>query len=152
MPLADAEATAALGRALADALPEKLAGWSILLSGDLGAGKSTLARAVIQQLGHDGPVPSPTYTLVEPYELPPNSIYHVDLYRINDAEELRYLGFGDLADGLMLVEWPEHAVGLTERSDVLIELAHSDQGRTAALRALSDRAADLVRGLTLGGH
>ncbi len=90
--LADEAATAALGRQFLSVLPEDLAGWTVLLSGELGAGKSTFARALIKAAGHSGPVPSPTYTLVEPYQLSRGSIYHIDLYRISSEEELRYLG------------------------------------------------------------
>ena len=145
--LEDADATVAMGRALAAALPDNVAGWSVLLSGDLGAGKSTLARSVIHSLGHEGPVPSPTYTLVEPYELPQKIIYHVDLYRVAGEEELPFLGFGELHDGLMLVEWPERAPGLQQRADILIELTHQPAGRHARLQSLSDRAAKVVRGM-----
>ena len=89
------------------ALPDELGGWTLLLSGELGAGKSTFARALIRAAGHDGPVPSPTYTLVEPYNLSAGRFYHVDLYRVSDEEELRYLGWNELDDGFRLVEWPD---------------------------------------------
>ncbi|MDZ7770798.1 MAG: tRNA (adenosine(37)-N6)-threonylcarbamoyltransferase complex ATPase subunit type 1 TsaE [Woeseiaceae bacterium] len=105
--LPDPPATNALGGLLAAALPDDYRGWLVLLQGELGAGKSTLARALLTALGHDGLVPSPTYTLVEPYELPRGSVYHVDLYRISSADELHFLGFDELREGLMLVEWPK---------------------------------------------
>ena len=75
------EATVALGQTLAEALADRPAGWLVLLEGELGAGKSTLARALLKALGHTGSVPSPTYTLVEPYEFSGFSAYHIDLYR-----------------------------------------------------------------------
>ncbi len=105
--LADEAATIELGRELLNVLPDDLAGWTVLLTGELGAGKSTFARALIRAAGHDGAVPSPTYTLVEPYNLARGRIYHIDLYRVSDEEELRYLGWNELDDGCRLVEWPE---------------------------------------------
>lgn len=142
--LPDEAATIDLARRLQQALDGSLAGWTILLEGELGAGKSTFARGLIRALGHEGAVPSPTYTLVEPYELPAGTIYHVDLYRISDAEELRYLGFNELADGLRLIEWPDRSPGLTEAADLRIRLAYDGEGRRATLEGLSDRAADVV--------
>lgn len=142
--LPDELATATLAARLLDALPRDIGGWTVLLSGELGAGKSTLARALIRSLGHGGAVPSPTYTLVEPYELPRGSVYHVDLYRVSEEEELRYLGWNELDSGLRLVEWPDRAPGLRETADLEIELAYEDDGRSAALRGLSERGRDLV--------
>ena len=118
-----------LGRELFRALPGDVAGWTILLQGELGSGKSTLARAMLRESGHSGAVPSPTYTLIEPYELPGLSVYHIDLYRIADEEELDYLGWSDLEDGLRLIEWPERVPGLAANADVLIGLAYEGAGR-----------------------
>ncbi len=137
--LADEAATIEFGRQFLDWLPENLAGWTVLLSGELGAGKSTFARALIQAAGHDGPVPSPTYTLVEPYLLPRGNIYHVDLYRLSGEEELRYLGWNDLDDGFRLVEWPDRAPGLLGQSDLALALAYKGDGRQAELTGVSDR-------------
>ena len=144
------EDTEALAAALARQLPADAAGWTLLLSGELGAGKSTFARAMLRAMGHKGPVPSPTYTLVEPYDLPAYSVYHVDLYRISDAEELEYLGWGDLQDGLKLVEWPERVPSIEAGADLCIEFEYAGEGRTAAFRALSARGAALVAAIT--GH
>ena len=88
MELADEAATEKLGRDLIAVLPEDSGGWMILMQGELGAGKSTLARSMIRALGPEGYVPSPTYTLVEPYRVCGMTVYHVDLYRIADASEL----------------------------------------------------------------
>ncbi len=140
LALPDAAATDRLGRTLGAVLPENRAGWTLLLEGDLGAGKSTLARALIRALGHEGPVPSPTYTLVEPYELSGQSVYHIDLYRLAGEEELRYLGWNELDGGLRLVEWPDRAPGLEASADVRIRLEYDGAGRRASIRALSDRA------------
>ena len=142
--LADELATAALAARLLEALPEDIGGWTLLLAGELGAGKSTLARALIRALGHAGPVPSPTYTLVEPYELPRGNVYHVDLYRVAEEEELRYLCWNELDQGLRIVEWPDRAPGLREAADLEIELAYEGSGRSAVMRALSERGRELV--------
>ncbi len=137
--LVDAEATAVLAGQLNAVLPPDTAGWTVLLEGELGAGKSTFARALIKAMGHNGAVPSPTYTLVEPYQLPGRIVYHVDLYRISDEEELRYLGWTELEDGFRLVEWPDRAPGLTATADLRLELSYADSGRNARLEGLSER-------------
>lgn len=144
LELADEQATDELGMAIAAALPESFAGWSILLQGDLGAGKSTLARALLRALGHKGRVPSPTYTLVEPYQFSRGDVYHIDLYRIAGAEELEFLGWTDLSDGLKLIEWPERVPFLAGEADLLVELAYSGKGRVAELSGLSERGKDLL--------
>lgn len=144
LDLPDEAATVALAARLNAALPADTAGWAVLLEGELGAGKSTFARALLRAMGHEGPVPSPTYTLVEPYRVPGRIIYHVDLYRIYSAEELRYLGWGELDDGLLLVEWPERAPELPARSDLCLHFDYAGTGRAVEIRGLSDRGAELV--------
>lgn len=139
--LPDEAATIELGQLVARELPADASGWLILLAGELGAGKSTFARALIRALGHDGAVPSPTYTLVEPYELAQGAVYHVDLYRIGSAEELEFLGWDDLASGLRLVEWPERVPGLFDEADLVLRLAYDGAGRRAAFSAATDRGA-----------
>lgn len=143
--LQDETATGALASALADVLPKDTAGWTLLLQGELGAGKSTLARALLKRLGHRGLVPSPTYTLVEPYDIRGRIVYHVDLYRINDPTELQYLGWSDWADGLLLVEWPERAGSRLEKADLRIELQYAGTGRRATLTAGSDRGLTVAK-------
>lgn len=143
--LSDERATGALAEEIFSRLSGNLTGWTVLLSGELGAGKSTFARAFIKAAGHSGAVPSPTYTLVEPYELAVGSIYHIDLYRISSEEELRYLGWNEFDNGVRLVEWPERVPSLTEDADLLIELAYDGNARTASLRALSERGAELIQ-------
>jgi len=142
--LCDEAATTAFGRELLDALPEDLAGWTLLLTGELGAGKSTLARAFIKAAGHTGAVPSPTYTLVEPYYLDRGNIYHVDLYRVADEDELRYLGWNELDDGCRIVEWPDRAPGLTRQADLAITLSYDGAGRSVEVQGLSDRGKHLA--------
>lgn len=147
--LVDEAATIQLGRDLVSALPASPSGWLILLQGDLGAGKSTLARAMLREFGHPGAVPSPTYTLVEPYELASVTIYHIDLYRISSPDELEYLGWDDLAGGLRIVEWPERVPGIETDADLHIWLSYEGDGRAAELQALSPRAAGLLQGMDL---
>ena len=106
MRLADEQATAALGAALA---AKARAGDVITLSGALGAGKTALARGLIAALGHGGDVPSPSFAIVQPYEELDPPVWHVDLYRIEDASEIEELGLDAAADALLLVEWPERA-------------------------------------------
>ena len=142
--LPDEAATTAFGRELLDALPEDLAGWTLLLTGELGAGKSTLARAFIKAAGHPGAVPSPTYTLVEPYHLARGNIYHVDLYRVSGEDELRYLGWNELDDGCRIVEWPDRAPGLTGQADLAITLSYDGIGRTVEVEGLSERGKRLT--------
>ena len=141
--LPDEAATTAFGEALLDALPADLAGWTLLLQGELGAGKSTLARALIKAAGHTGAVPSPTYTLVEPYKLSRGNIYHVDLYRVSSADELRYLGWNELDDGCRIVEWPDRAPGLIEQADLSITLSYEGEGRLVEIEGLSERGKQL---------
>ena len=106
----DEAAMLAYGAALAREFgPEDL----VFLVGDLGAGKTTLARGILRGLGFAGHVKSPTYTLVEPYEFGSTRVYHFDFYRIKDREELEYIGLDDLLGerAIKLVEWPERAFG-----------------------------------------
>lgn len=142
--LPDVEATDALAAELHARLPASRGGWTVLLEGDLGAGKSTFARALIRAMGHEGAVPSPTYTLVEPYDIGGNIVYHVDLYRVSDEEELRYLGWTELEDGLRLVEWPDRAPELARRADLRIHLSYSGTGRDIEVSGLSGRGRALV--------
>jgi tRNA threonylcarbamoyladenosine biosynthesis protein TsaE len=106
MTLADEAATIAAGEALAKLL---LPGDVIALTGDLGAGKTTLVRGLLQALGHDGEVPSPSFALVQPYEDVDPPVWHADLYRVEDDAELVELGLDSLGDGVLIVEWPERA-------------------------------------------
>ncbi len=126
--LPDPDATDAFGRRLATLIPEK--GLSVALSGPLGAGKSSLARALLRGLGVTGPVPSPTYTLVEPYVVHGREAYHADLYRLGEPDELDMLGLVEIADGaVLLVEWPERDTGHRLRFDLTLHLSHHDNGR-----------------------
>jgi tRNA threonylcarbamoyladenosine biosynthesis protein TsaE len=135
--LPDVAATMSIAAKLVAALPANTQGCMLLLQGELGAGKSTLARAMLRELGHCGPVPSPTYTLVEPYELSGGIVYHIDLYRISGTEELDFLGWSDLRDGLILLEWPERVPQLVEQADLKITLEYGHSGHSGDSREAS---------------
>lgn len=128
----DEAAMLALGAELAQRFPE---GGLITLHGDLGAGKTTLVRGLLRELGHTGVVKSPTYTLVEPYQLNGRDIYHFDLYRLADPEELEYMGIRDYLrpDSLCLVEWPEKAGGLLPDADLKVFIRHAGTERLLEL-------------------
>jgi len=103
----------------------------VFLHGQLGAGKTTLVRGILRALGHDGVVKSPTYTLLEPYEIGDRMIYHFDLYRIADSEELDFIGIDELmdAEAIKFVEWPEHGGRRLPPADVDIHLSLEGEGR-----------------------
>lgn len=142
--LEDEAATTALAERFRAALPDSLAGLTVLLVGELGAGKSTFARGLIRAMDHSGPVPSPTYTLVEPYHLPAGVVYHVDLYRIAAEEELRFLGWNELDDGLRLVEWPDRAPELANSADIRVTLKYDGSGRSVQIDGLSAQGLQLI--------
>ena len=128
--LADAESTESLGRLLAITRPSQAV---VHLQGDLGAGKSTLARALLRELGVKGAIRSPTYTLVERYPVPGGEAWHLDLYRIGDTGELDFLGLDDASATLWLVEWPERGAGALPPPDLTLALAIDGNGRSAIL-------------------
>jgi tRNA threonylcarbamoyladenosine biosynthesis protein TsaE len=132
--LPDEDATLALGAALAGCIEP---GVVIYLSGELGAGKTTLVRGVLRALGHAGRVKSPTYTLVEVYEVSRLSLHHFDFYRFHDPREWIDAGFRESFNGRIasLIEWPEKAAGQLPAADLQITLTSSGSGRSASLRA-----------------
>ena len=135
LDLPDAAATEALGARLAASLVRGI----VYLQGDLGAGKTTLTRGLLRGLGHTGKVRSPTYTLVEPYRLDDRRIYHLDLYRLADPEELEWLGLRDMLaePALLLIEWPERGHGVLPAADLVISLAYAGAGRRVTLETAS---------------
>ena len=132
--LPDTDATEALGQALARTRPAVAV---VTLHGDLGAGKSTLARALLRALGVAGAIRSPTYTLVERYPVEGGEAWHLDLYRIGDAGELEVLGLDAGAAVLWLVEWPERGGAALPRADLQVDLSVEGNGRAARLVAAS---------------
>lgn len=132
-------------------LAERLArtvegGGVIFLQGDLGAGKTTFARALLRGLGVAERIKSPTYSLIESYDVNGLRAHHLDLYRIADASELEWLGLDDLLDdaSLLLVEWPERAARALPGADLLLELSHRDARRDLRASALSARGAQIL--------
>jgi tRNA threonylcarbamoyladenosine biosynthesis protein TsaE len=140
--LNDEAGTLALGAALARALAP---GLTIYLHGDLGAGKTTLTRALLHAAGHNGHVKSPTYTLVEPYVVTiagrPLDILHFDLYRMASAEEFLDAGFREHFNdrNVCIVEWPEQAQPVLPPPDIEVFLTMAGHGRNVELQALSDK-------------
>lgn len=150
--LADEAATEALGKQLAAAYVS--AGFSrllIFLEGDLGAGKTTLTRGFLRGLGMSGKVKSPTYTLVEPYEIQQGArtlqVYHFDLYRLSDPEELTYIGAEDYfaEEAVSLVEWPQQGAGLLPKADLEIRLEYQLPGRVLHIQSNSPEGEKLVQ-------
>lgn len=140
------QAQEALGATLARLVP---AACVIYLEGNLGTGKTTLARGFLRGLGHQGAVKSPTYTLVEPYELEGRNCYHFDLYRLGHPEELEYLGVRDLLenDAILLVEWPERGQGELPEADLILHLEYLDKGRAVEMEAPTEAGKALLKDL-----
>jgi len=148
--LADDEATAALGAALAPLLSP---GLSVHLCGPLGAGKTTLVRALLRALGERGRVRSPTFTLVEPYRAGGLELAHLDLYRFDSASEWVDAGFDEYLGGdtVSLIEWPERAAPLLPMPDLQIDIAVEGDARRATLVAHGARGDALLAALQARG-
>ena len=144
--LLDEAATLALGGAIARCLPARLTIW---LDGDLGAGKTTLARGLLRALGYAGNVKSPTYTLVELYAISKLNLYHFDFYRLTDPQEFLDAGLDEnfTGDGIRLVEWPAKAAPFVPTADLVVALRVDRAGRRASIHAASRAGAECLRAL-----
>jgi tRNA threonylcarbamoyladenosine biosynthesis protein TsaE len=139
------------GEAAMVALGERLGrasagGAVIFLQGNLGIGKTTLCRGVLRGLGHRGAVKSPTYTLVEPYELAGVTAYHFDLYRLGDPEELEYMGIRDYFEGnnICLIEWPDKGVGCLPPADLMVAIKGGGEQRELLFTAATPQGAKVL--------
>ncbi len=136
-----------LGASLAQATT---GGLTVALCGTLGAGKTTLTRGFLRALGHTGTVKSPTFTVIEPYDLARGALYHFDLYRLNDPTELELLGLRDYFSpgAICLVEWPERGDGVLPALDLRVEIHYCDQGRSVDIQATTPQGSNLVETLS----
>jgi len=144
--LPDPEATERLGRRLAAVLPP---GYVVFLRGDLGAGKTSVARGILRGLGVTGSVKSPTYTLIESYALGEDRwVHHLDLYRLAEPGELEWLGLRELFTdrNLVLIEWPERGEGALPAPDLTLVLTFDNGGRRAVLSGHDDDFLDKLKG------
>lgn len=143
--LKDDDATVAVGAALAEALHAR-SGAVIYLKGELGAGKTTLARGFLRALGITGAIRSPTYTLMEIYNVRSREVLHMDCYRLSDPLELQNLGLADYSpeQALWLVEWPEKGEGVLPAANIVLEFMPAETGRNLLLSGLSDSEARRV--------
>lgn len=148
--LTDAAATETLGASLASLNTPGL----ITLEGVLGAGKTTLVRGFLRALGHEGSVKSPTYTLVEPYRVGGREVFHMDLYRLVDPDELEELGVRDYFAGeaWILVEWPERGAPVLPAPDLTIRLLPEGEGRRARLGGVSGLGQAWLEALAGSGY
>lgn len=144
--LVDESAQVAFGKTLGQACDGEAL---IFLQGTLGMGKTTLTRGVLQAYGHTGAVKSPTYTLVEPYQLAEAQVYHFDLYRLADPEELEFMGIRDYfsSPALSVIEWPDKGAGILPTPDVVLTLSKKEDGRQASLVANTQRGAAILNKL-----
>ena len=144
--LADEQATLSIAKVLAATLK---ANSCIHLRGQLGSGKTTLARGILRALGHSGAVKSPTYTLVESYEFAQLAVHHFDLYRLRDPEELELLGIRDYFDqqAVCLIEWPERGAKFLPPADVIFELQVAEKSRYLVYHSKSTKGDSLVAAL-----
>lgn len=147
LTLNDESDTLQLGRQLAEQLR---AGGVVYLQGDLGAGKTTLSRGIVQALGHSGAVKSPTYTLVEPYEVSGLRVFHFDLYRLADPEELEFIGIRDYFDAgtVCLIEWPDKGGDMIPQPDLILSLEKEGSGRQVRLISNTETGQTMLGRLT----
>lgn len=131
-------------------LAKAVAGGAIVyLYGQLGAGKTTLVRGILRSMGYEGKVKSPTYTIVEPYEIGPVTVYHFDLYRLNTPDELEQIGMADYAGpaSICLIEWPEKGFPLLPAPDLACYIEMKEQGRVLRLESQTARGDAILKQL-----
>lgn len=145
--LANASATEAAGAKLTSALGADADGAVVYLQGPLGAGKTTLVRGLLAALGHPGRVKSPTYTLMERYDVEGRCVWHLDLYRIAAPGELAYLGLDELdpQTDLVLIEWPERGADKLPAADLIVSLGYLEAGRKLQLQAQTERGQVILK-------
>ncbi|MCK5478997.1 MAG: tRNA (adenosine(37)-N6)-threonylcarbamoyltransferase complex ATPase subunit type 1 TsaE [Methylococcales bacterium] len=142
--LLNEQETEQFGSELWRILPKKCL---VFLNGDLGAGKTTLTRGVLRAAGHKSAVKSPTYTLVEEYDLASGRIFHFDLYRLKDPEELEWIGMRDYLDqqSISFIEWPELGKGYLPESDIELTLTTKGKGRELKITVLSEKLVNKLK-------
>jgi tRNA threonylcarbamoyladenosine biosynthesis protein TsaE len=147
--LEDEQKMQVFGEKIAQVIGQINAPLLILLNGDLGAGKTTLSRGILNGLGHRGSVKSPTYTLVEPYDLEIGKVFHFDLYRLVDPEELYDIGFNDyLSESqLCMIEWPDKGGSLLPKADISMQINSNGTGRQVILTAQTSLGSQCVNEL-----
>ena len=147
--LEDEQKMQAFGEKIAQVIGQINAPLLILLNGDLGAGKTTLSRGILNGLGHRGSVKSPTYTLVEPYDLEIGKVFHFDLYRLVDPEELYDIGFNDYLteSQLCMIEWPDKGGSLLPNADISLQINSNGTGRQVILTAQTSLGSQCVNEL-----
>jgi len=141
--LKDEAATISFAKEFAKGLPRRLI---LFLEGSLGAGKTTFCRALIQALGYEGTVKSPTYTLVEPYHTETAQVYHFDFYRLVDPEELEYMGLWDYLsqEAICLIEWPERGQSVLPKADLVLHFRIKGEGREVTVEANTPQGEQLT--------
>ena len=147
--LEDEQKMQVFGEKIAQVIGQINAPLLILLNGDLGAGKTTLSRGILNGLGHRGSVKSPTYTLVEPYDLEIGKVFHFDLYRLVDPEELYDIGFNDYLteSQLCMIEWPGKGGSLLPKADISLQINSNGTGRQVILTAQTSLGSQCVNEL-----
>ena len=134
--------------AFAGELAKAISGNAIIfLQGPLGAGKTTFTRGFLRALGYHAKVKSPTYTLVEPYEIADKKIFHFDLYRLTNSHELEQIGIRDYfaQDAICLIEWPEKGFPLLPNADLICHFAFNDKGREISIESTSDKGKEILK-------